>query len=74
MKCEIANPSTNLLLSVIYSLSLTTIRRRTLLTVLRNDQYRVDSEYIVIKGFRSFLDLRVRCSRKIHISGLFQFS
>gem|GEM_PF-3147384 len=54
MKCEIANPSTNLLLPVIYSLSLTTIRRRTLLTVLRNDRYRVDSEYIVIKGFRSF--------------------
>ncbi|MEM4971712.1 MAG: transposase [Sulfolobales archaeon] len=43
--------------------------RRTLWTVLRNDQYRIDGEYIVIKGLGAIGSIRVRYSGKIHIAG-----
>ncbi|MEM4969747.1 MAG: transposase [Sulfolobales archaeon] len=42
---------------------------RTLWAVLRNDQYRVDGEYIVIKGLGAIGSMRVRYSGRIHISG-----
>ncbi|MEM1610416.1 MAG: hypothetical protein QXQ57_02070 [Sulfolobales archaeon] len=43
--------------------------RRTLWTVLRNDQYRIDGEYIVINGLGAIGSIRVRYSGKIHIAG-----
>ncbi|MEM4972034.1 MAG: transposase, partial [Sulfolobales archaeon] len=43
--------------------------RRTLWTVLRNDQYRIEGEYIVIKGLGAIGSIRVRYSGKIHIAG-----
>ncbi|MEM4970670.1 MAG: transposase [Sulfolobales archaeon] len=42
---------------------------RILWSVLRNDQYRVDGGYIVIKGLGAIGSIRVRYSGKIHIAG-----
>ncbi|MEM1611558.1 MAG: transposase [Sulfolobales archaeon] len=44
-------------------------KMRILWTVLRNDQYRVDGEYIVIKGLGAIGSIRVKYSGRIHISG-----
>jgi len=43
--------------------------RKTLWTVLRNDQYRIEGEYIVIKGLGAVGSIRIRYSGKIHIAG-----
>lgn len=43
--------------------------RRTLWTVIRKDQYRIENEYIVIKGLEAIGSIRVRYSGKIHIYG-----
>ncbi|MFZ8823915.1 MAG: hypothetical protein ACO2O0_07190 [Desulfurococcales archaeon] len=37
--------------------------------MLRNDQYRVESEYIVIKGLGAIGSIRARYPGKIHIAG-----
>ncbi|MEM4971662.1 MAG: hypothetical protein QXE01_10485 [Sulfolobales archaeon] len=42
---------------------------RILWTVLRNDQYRIDGEYIVIKGLGAIGSMRVRYSGRIHVVG-----
>ncbi|MEM4971063.1 MAG: transposase [Sulfolobales archaeon] len=44
-------------------------RIRILWTVLRNDQYRIDGEYIVINGLGAIGSIRVRYSGRIHVVG-----
>ncbi|MEL9908669.1 MAG: transposase [Desulfurococcus sp.] len=44
--------------------------RRVLWTVLRNDQYKIDGDYIVIKGLGAIGSLKVRFSGRIHIIGM----
>ncbi|MEM4970162.1 MAG: transposase [Sulfolobales archaeon] len=44
-------------------------KTRILWTVLRNDQYNIDGEYIVIKGLGAIGSIRVRYSGRIHVSG-----
>ena len=43
--------------------------KRELWIVLRNDQYRIDGDYIIIKGLGAVGALRVRFSGRIHIIG-----
>lgn len=43
--------------------------KRELWAILRNDQYRIDGDYIVIKGLGAVGSLRVRFSGRIHIIG-----
>ncbi|GBF08857.1 transposase [Aeropyrum pernix] len=43
--------------------------RRILWTVLRNDQYRIEGDYIVVKGLGAIGSLRIRFSGRIHIIG-----
>ena len=43
--------------------------KRILWTVLRNDQYRIEGDYVVIKGLGAVGSLRVRFSGRIHIIG-----
>ena len=43
--------------------------RRVMWTVLRNDQYRIDNDYVVINGLGAIGSLRVRFSGRVHITG-----
>ena len=43
--------------------------RRVLWTVLRNDQYKIDGDYIIIKGLGAVGSLRIKYSGRIHIRG-----
>lgn len=43
--------------------------RRVLWTVLRNDQYKIDGDYIVVRGLGAIGSLRIRYSGRIHVCG-----